>query len=416
MFLFWFSLLILALAEGGNSLRAGFRQSRSWTAAAGRLEAAAAEPFSPVVVIVPCRGLDQGFEKNMEALFRLEYPDFRLIFVVDSKSDPAVAKLESLQQQHPGTTTEILIAGPARDCGQKVHNLRFAVDHLPLQTRSLVLADSDIRPLPDWLRVLTRALEREGTGLTTGFRWYLPSEKASFGSLLRSAWNGGILSMMSPESSLFGWGGALACSRQVFDECEGRESWKGSLSDDYSLSTAVRAHGYKIRFVPRALSLSPGSCSLAELLRWSTRQMAITRVYHPHLWRLAWVSQLFYGAAVWATPVLICLPGSFSQLSPLERFVLGTMAMLVAGLSSVKARLRLRVVAAALCEKSDQILRHGWFYSLAPPLCNLVTLVALARSLLSREIEWRGIRYKMVSPSETRILSRSLPEWPLASR
>ncbi len=416
MFLFWLSFLALALAEGMNSLRAGFRQSRSWTTAAGRPERSAEGSLPPVAVIVPCRGLDQGFGRNMEALFRLKYPDFRLIFVVDSESDPATAKLESLRQQHPGTAAEILIAGPARDCGQKVHNLRFAVDRLPLETRSLVLADSDIRPLPDWLGVLTRTLQREGTGLTTGFRWYLPSEKASFGSLLRSAWNGGILSMMSPEGSFFGWGGALACSRQVFDECKGRESWKGSLSDDYSLSAAVRAHGYKIRFVPRALSLSHGTCSLAELLRWSARQMAITRVYHPNLWRLTWVSQLFYGGAVWATPVLICLPGSFSQLSPLERFVLGTMGMLVAGLSGVKARLRLKVVAAALCEKSDQILRHDWFYRLAPPLCNLLTLLALARSLLSREIEWRGIRYKMVSPTETRILSRSLPEWPLASR
>ena len=352
----------------------------------------------------------------MEALFRLEYPDFRLIFVVDSESDPAVGKLESLRQRHPGATAEVLIAGPARDCGQKVHNLRFAVDHLPLETRSLVLADSDIRPLPDWLEALTRTLEREGTGLSTGFRWYLPAEKAALGTLLRSAWNGGILSMMSPEGSFFGWGGALACSRQVFDHCEGRESWKGSLSDDYSLSATVRAHGYKIRFVPRALSLSHGSCSLPQLLRWSTRQMAITRVYHPNLWRVTWLSQLLYGAAVWATPVLICLPASFSQLNLLERFVLGAMVMLVAGLSSVKARLRLKVVAATLGEKSDQILRHDWFYRLAPPLCNLVTLVALSRSLLSREIEWRGIRYKRVSPTETRILSRSLPERPLVSR
>ena len=100
--------------------------------------------------------------------------------------------------------------------------------------------------------------------------------------------------MMSPEGSFFGWGGALACSRQVFDHCEGRESWKGSLSDDYSLSATVRAHGYKIRFVPRALSLSHGSCSLPQLLRWSTRQMAITRVYHPNLWRVTLLSQLLY--------------------------------------------------------------------------------------------------------------------------
>ncbi len=410
MFVIWLSLLALALAEGLNSLCRGVRQLRGWIPAPGVPSREASSALSPVNVVVPCRGLDPGFEENIEALFALASRDYRLFFVTDSKSDPAYSKLPGLCAGHPDISSRILVAGPARESGQKVHNLLFAVKRLPPDQRALVFADSDIRPLPDWLSALLCELRRGGTGLASGFRWHLPDDKASFGSRLRAAWNGGVLSLLSLEKSPFGWGGALACSSQVFEECGVVEAWKGSLSDDYSISAAIRDGGYKIRFVPRALSPSYGSCSLRQLLAWSARQISITRIYHPGLWKLAWPIQLLYGTSVWVTPVLVLLPESVSRLSLNQRLVLGAMGLMVAGLSSLKAHLRLKTVAGILPEKSKEILREAWFHRLAPPLCNLVTVQALCRSLISKKIEWRGIRYEMHSPTQTRVLSRSDPE------
>ena len=390
MFWPWFFLLILALAEGAYSLKRGWGLQDRWMRAAA--------------------GGKASGTRWRPAFFGLRSSDFELVFVVEDESDPAWERLNRLRRTHPGTPARVLVAGAATGCGQKVHNLRFAVEHLPERIRCLVLADSDIRPLPDWLEALTGALDLEQTGLASGFRWYLPRPGCSPATLLRSAWNAGILSLLGTQDSPFGWGGALACSRQVFEQSGGRRCWEGSLSDDYSLSAAVRARGYRIRFVPRALSLSPGSCSLRDLLRWSARQMSITRIYHPRLWNLAWVSQVLYGTSVWATVLLVCLPASLSGLNPGRRLFLAALALLVAGLSGVKARRRLLAVAALLPEKSDEILRCATAYGLAAPFCNLVTLQALARSLISRDIEWRGIRYRMVSPRETIVLSRSSPE------
>ena len=47
--------------------------------------------FKPFVsVIAPCRGLDDGLEQNLTALIEQDYPDYKVIFVVDDETDEAV--------------------------------------------------------------------------------------------------------------------------------------------------------------------------------------------------------------------------------------------------------------------------------------------------------------------------------------
>ncbi len=409
MFVVWLILLILALTEGLNSLRCGIQQVRCLIPSPENPARNSFTPSSMTSLVIPCRGLEEGFEKNITAFFNLLSTHLKLIFVIDSKSDPAYPTLMQLCKKNPNNYSEILVAGPAKNCGQKVHNLKFAIEQLPNDQKTFVFADSDIRPLPDWLQALLKELRRKETGLSTGFRWYLCSKEFCFASCLRSAWNAGILSRMNTEKCDFGWGGALACSREIFEECGGKEIWNGSLSDDYSLSSAVKNQNYKIRFVPRALSLSYASCSLRQLLDWSTRQISITRVYSPTLWKMLWPVQLLYFFSVWMTPFLVLAPEDFSDLNLRQRIILGTIGLMVVGFSSIKAHLRLKMVASILPEKSKQILCHAWLHRIAPPFCSLVTLQALFRSLFSKKILWKGIQYEMQSATQTRILSKSKP-------
>src|SRR6476469_8804399 len=84
----------------------------------------------PVSVFAPCRGLDSGLKQNLAALFQQDYPHYDLIFVSDRDDDPAIWLIKELieAQDHSNRiSTRIVIAGPATDSGQKVHNLRVAV-------------------------------------------------------------------------------------------------------------------------------------------------------------------------------------------------------------------------------------------------------------------------------------------------
>jgi hypothetical protein len=63
--------------------------------------------------------------------------------------------------------------------------------------------------------------------------------------------------------------------------------------------------------------------------------------------------------------------------------------------------LRAAAISELAPEWREAIARHRWAYSLLVPAAGLLTLVALARALWSRRVEWRGKIYEMRSPTET---------------
>src|SRR5262249_16698283 len=155
-------------------------------------------------------------------------------------------------------------------------------------------------------------------------------------------------------------------------------------SDDYSTTRAAQSAGMKIVFVPECLIPSYGRCSFQELLEFTTRQIIITRVYHPALWRIGLIGHLIFNAAFWTLPIA-------HPVLWLTIYVL----------SGAKTWVRLQAVATVLPPLT--LSRYSWFYILSSPLVALLYLYNLIVSSLSTEIVWREIHYKLVSPHETRV-------------
>src|SRR5438067_11537202 len=89
--------------------------------------------FTPfVTVFMPLRGIDEGLRENINAIFSQNYPAFEVVFVADRADDPALAVVEAARRSFAGVVGPVMqhvIAGPAIDQGQKVHNLVFTIDH-----------------------------------------------------------------------------------------------------------------------------------------------------------------------------------------------------------------------------------------------------------------------------------------------
>src|SRR5437588_7152370 len=89
--------------------------------------------FTPfVTVFMPLRGIDDGLRENIGAIFAQDYPSFEIIFVVDRADDPALTVVEDARRSFAGLVGPVMqfvIAGPAVNQGQKVHNLICAIDH-----------------------------------------------------------------------------------------------------------------------------------------------------------------------------------------------------------------------------------------------------------------------------------------------
>ncbi len=138
-----------------------------------------------VVLIVPCKGLDVDFQKNITSFFNQDYKNYLLWFVVSDESDPAYSELNKLKNQLSQTSkakdVQIFIAGKTRSCSQKIHNLLYCYERIDDDTRVLAFADSDACVRSDWLSHLVYPLRqsKNGNGVATGYRWFIPSKEQS---------------------------------------------------------------------------------------------------------------------------------------------------------------------------------------------------------------------------------------------
>ncbi len=356
--------------------------------------------FNPFVsIIVPCRGLDDGLEMNLSGLFRQDHTDYEVIFVVDDTNDPGVEVIREISSR-AAKKTKLVIAQKATKSSQKVENLREAVLHVSNESKVFVFVDSDARPNESWLRNLVAPLEDKNAGSSTGYRWYV-SNNPSFFSEFRSVWNASIASALGPNTkSNFCWGGSMAIRRDVFEKLDMSAKWDGTLSDDFTVTQAMKEAGLPIYFVPQALTASIENCSFHGLFEFTTRQMKITRVYAPKLWLMSFFgSGLFNLVLIWAFFIVL-----FSRANGLPVYAALTVIVLVSFFSIGKAWLRLMAAKLALPEHDKylkrQFLPQVTLWTLAPALF----FYNSAAALISRKMTWRGIQYEMISPNEIKVI------------
>jgi ceramide glucosyltransferase len=359
---------IISLVQGFSSIR-HIRTYRPKTAWRPR-----------VVVFCPCKGVDEGFDKNIRSILSQDYPHLRVVFIVDSAADSAVPILKQ-------TNATLLIAGPATARGQKVHNLIHGVEHAAGDAEVFVFCDADARFPRDWITDLIAPLESDTVAVSTGYRWYA-AETGSLPSLLRSSWNAAAVTLLGDHSRNFAWGGSMALRRDVFERIGIRQAWDGALSDDYAVTLAARRAGMRIAFVPTCLIPSYGDTTWPELLEFTTRQLLITRIYEPRMWRMAFFSQTIFNIAFWGG---LLLPWPLLLMTPGIYFLAG-----------IKSYMRYKAVATVLPESA--LSKHRWSYILLAPLTALLFEYNLVCSALTRNIKWRQIQYRLISSSRTAVL------------
>ncbi len=386
---YFFAAIVIWL--GILSLRGGF-----WFAS--YVKAQLAKPlanYTPfATVIVPCRGDEAGLDANLTSLFQQTYPSYEILFVVDSENDTAVEVIEQVIKKQPDTVARrILIAGRATDGGQKVHNLRAAVAQIDQRSEVLVFVDSDARPRANWLRSLVAPLAEAAVGAASGYRWFIP-EKGGFASHLRSTWNAAIASALGANrKSNFCWGGSTAIRRATFKQLNIRERWRGSVSDDFTVTRVLGEAHLPIHFVPACLVASFGDCDLAELVEFSNRQLKITRVYAPHLWKPVLLGSALFCLVFFGGILLVTM----RALQGLSFAIPLSMLIIIFVLGAAKGFVRHRAVELALGAESGDLHRSLAAHLLLWPLASLLYLYNALTAAFSRRITWRGITYELDS-------------------
>ena len=401
-------------------------------------------PNSPRAwVIIPFKGLDQDLRAALRSLCSQTYPDYRLILVVDSPDDPAYPVLQDELARDPSFRgrAEILISGPAGPHeSQKIHNQLYALERvLPkLGPRDiLAFADSDAVPGANWLNDLLVNAWDPTIGMTTGYRWLIPSAegaggtpgkgqgvsgqtpasnrgqsqiqnqkpKISLSSHLASILNSSVACIYRQRLTSRAWGGAMAMRAEVAQQGD-LEGWlRGALTDDYQFTRLCWSLKKRVWFSPRCITPSPVDFDFRGLCEFIRRQYLITRIYIPgtyyaalsllSLWVVGWFATI--ASLIWAlSGGGLALSGGGARLPwwlPAGVLLAGEI------LHHLRAYYRRRAVQAAFPPEIAQRLKttlrlDAW----ATPLWMTAHWLLILTALFGRHITWRGITYRLDGP------------------
>jgi len=367
------------------------------------------------VLMIPCKGLDASFRENITSFYNLDYENYLLWFVVAEESDPAYRELCDLKTQLEADSqaldVQVFVAGYGQSCSQKIHNLLYCYERIDDDVEILAFADSDICVRSNWLSHIVYPLRQSKNGVASGYRWYVPKEN-NLASLALSAMNAKIAQLLGNTPFNQAWGGSMAIRVDVFRKLGIDTIWPRVLSDDLSLSCAVKKAGLKVAFVPACLVASYERATWRSLFEFSRRQFLITRVSTPRIWWLGLLSSVYSMLGTWGAMGLAIYAAVVRHKS--LPVVVAVPVVFFAG-QLVRVILRQRM-ARKLLDRDRGAMKAAYVADiLAFWLWSLLLLFLIVASAFGRTICWRGIRYKVLSPTETIIEANGKTETSLRS-
>ena len=364
-----------------------YRRERSW--------------YRPrTVLIVPCKGLDSAFQQNITSFFEQDYENYLLWFVVGDESDPAYDELcqlkNRLSQSSKAQDVRVYVAGKGQTCSQKIHNLLYCYERISDDIDVLTFADSDICVQSNWLSHIVYPLRKAKNGAASGYRWFIPKQN-NLASLAMSAMNAKVAQLLGNTRFNHAWGGSMSIRVEVFRKLGLDKIWPKVLSDDLSLSSAVKKAGLIVTFVPACLVASHEVTTWRKLFEFARRQFLITRVSAPKTWWFGLAGGLYSILGIWAAAGLAIYAGAI-QNEHLPIFAAVPVVFFVSQL--IRAILRQRM-AGKLLKHERRAMRAACAADiLAFWLWSLLMLFLIISSAFGRTICWRGIRYKLLGPNK----------------
>ena len=239
-----------------------------------------------VTIVKPLHGAHAHLRAALECFCVQDYAGaVQIVFGVHGADDAAVPIVRDLQASHPGLAIDLVIDDRMHGVNRKASNLI----NMAAQARHdvLILSDADIVVEADYLRRVTTALAKPGTGavsclyvgLDDGRLWSRLSAMAIDYQFLPSAVLGKVLKLASPC-----FGSTIAISTEVLGRIGGFQAFADHLADDYEIGRSVRGLGLRVDIPPMVVFHHSPESSWRELvsheLRWARTVRQIDAAGH----------------------------------------------------------------------------------------------------------------------------------------
>lgn len=352
-----------------------------------------------VRLLAPCKGVDVGLADNLRPLLAQDYPNYEVVFLVESADDPACETIRLLMSDSRPGLVRLLVAGKATESGQKVHNLMAGTADLPADIDVLAFIDSDARPHPAWLRLLVQRLDSPGAAAATGYRWFVPA-RPTLGAYVQYAINAAAAVMYRADSRGLVWGGSWAIRRDKFEQCGLHEAWRGTLSDDLVASRVLKAARMRVEFEPACMLPSPLEMNFSQMFEFVRRQYIVGRTYALRTWCIGFAAIVGTGLVFWGSLLGACYGAAMGAA---WTWMPVTFCTAWYSLSVLRGQLR-RATSQVYFADRFPALRGACLYDTwCVPLTSLINAAAMIASALSGTITWRGNTYRIFQGGRIRL-------------
>ncbi len=123
-------------------------------------------PFNlfPVTVLKPLKGVESGGTENLRTFFKLDYPNYEVLFSVADAKDPVIRAVEKLIAEYPGVPARLIVGEENIGPNPKVNNL--VKSYREAKYDWVVISDSNVRVAPSYIKRLVAHLD-PGVGIMT---------------------------------------------------------------------------------------------------------------------------------------------------------------------------------------------------------------------------------------------------------
>ena len=330
--------------------------------------------FTPsVVVLKPIKGLDRRLYENLASFFRQDYPGYRIYFTLENEADPARPIIERVCRDFPDIPSEIIVSKESLGCNPKINSLAGAEDHLTSDV--LLMADSDVRVAPDFIRRCVAPFRDPAVGLASCF-YRIAGSSNPWERLEALSVNCQFLPQALTAASFgmtFAMGAAIAVRTEAFRKIGGFKSLSNHLAEDFLLGRLIEGAGYTVAFSSAAIESVPHLARFSDYLRHQER---------------------------WARTIRMCQPAGYLGTFFLQGFSLLTLKIALAG-ASIPAVL---LAGAILLMKATGVFVLSVAAFDSPPAPKTLILLPFGEWLgfyawfqgwKSTPVVWRGNSYEI---------------------
>ncbi len=333
-------------------------------------------------------GWSLNWKRTWKVSSRRNYPEFEVLFAVDTAEDAAIAIAQRVMDRHPERASQIVVNGEPPWPNPPAYSF-FRMAQVA-RGEILVTSDSDVTVTNNYLRQVVPPLLHAKTGMLTCV--YRGLNTGGFWSLLDAIgmsveMTAGVVIANWMEGMKFGLGPTIVVRRDALAAIGGYKAIGEYFSNDFVIGSLVADQGFDIAISRHIISHVVPPMTFERMWQRQVRWAAGTRRSRP-------LGHLGSGL-VYAVP--------YGLLALLAGTMLGYPAWGAAVL--VWAVLN-RMIEALLIgwgiTRDRECLRRPWIYAVR----DLLGFTVWAASYVIRKITWRDGRFELIADGRVRMRDR----------